>query len=185
MKTLHIKQVLVIFAFLGFCAEAFFMAGITALPLKSINIQQTGKPHGGTHEWYVLDKECYTVVQQLETIGLTSSFFNGRTKEVSYFLVDVNDSAGFSYDMIVRAGGKEKDFLSQSESVTLYGMISDFPIGEEEGGDVLPCLNDNGDTVQSRWTKAVIFFGCDVAIGFIAVHILRKNHIVGDVDTDD
>lgn len=154
--------------FLGFITLLFVFNVIIALPLSSVNIASTGRPSGGTHDWYVLDEGTYTVTETLHTMYLHTSFMSWLFgKESGYFRVQVNEGPGAPYSMLVRACGKEYSALSVGDTARLYGMVSETMLTPYGTTPSDPCLNDNGDTILSRCGKSFIFLVIAAGAAFL------------------
>lgn len=116
------------------------------------------------HKYYRLSAEDYSINSSLDTIHIGSSVLPLISHQYTYFDVSVDQGAGDTFNMVVRATGKEREALLHGDAVDLYGMISNY----EEPSAI--SLNDNGETVLGRWVKTAAF----AVLSLICFHFIIK-----------
>lgn len=180
MATVPKKQRVTAGVFFGFLILLFLSNVFISLPISSVDITATGHPSGGTHDWYVLPEDSYTVIGIEGETYMRSSFLPWLLgKTYTYFRVQVNQGPGSPYSMLVRAYGKEGVKLKDGIPVKLYGMVSNTintPTGLVASES---CLNDNGDTILSRCVQSFIFLVATVGCSFLLWMIVTGRQFKG------
>lgn len=174
-----------VYVFLGFLTLLFSFNAATLLPLeKPLNLARDGstslqKQHG---RWYVLDSGTYSIKAKLGSVRVRSSFLMFYSNEYVYYCVTVNPKSENEFSMPVRVRSSKGQRLENCEMVSLYGMGSeldeDFRSELEAavpGGDVCYlCLNDNGDTIATRWLSSGVFALFAAICIFLIIKIARR-----------
>lgn len=120
------------------------------------------------HKYYRLSAEDYSINNSLDTIHIRSSVLPLISHQYTYFDVSVDQGAGDTFNMVVRATGKEREALLHGDAVDLYGMISNY----EEPSAI--SLNDNGETVLGRWVKTAAFAFLSLTCFYFITKIVTK-----------
>lgn len=175
------------YIFLGLLTLLFGFIAVAMLPReKPLNLAQEGtadlRQQNG--RWYVLNAGTYSVEASFGSVQLRDSFLFSRSKGYTYYCVTVNPGSGSSFSMPVRVGGSKRQRLEAGETVSLYGMgsaltgnlrsgLEEAAAGQRERVCYL-CLNDNGDTIVTRWlTSGAFALFAGICI-FLIVKIARR-----------
>ena len=157
------------YVFFGFLTLLFIFNMVITLPLKApMNLVQAkvADLHEERRTWYALEEGTYSVGASFGSIRIRSSFLLFHTNEYTYYCVTVNPGGENAFSMPVRVKTNKRQKLEKGEAITLYGMASELTgdlrsrleaaaPGQSELSYL--CLNDNGDTVTTRWLSSAAF----------------------------
>lgn len=157
-----------VYIFLGLLTLLFAINVVILLPLQKpvdIGLEGMDSLREQGRDWYVLNKDSYSVDTVLSSIHIRSSFVPLLSNEYTYYCITVNPEQGPVFSMPVRVRTAKRQSFERGETVKLYGMTSslndEMRIQMEAANHQVQlkyiCLNDNGDTILKRCFSSGIF----------------------------
>ena len=178
---------MVVYIFLGLLVLLFGFNAITLLPLeKPLDLAKEGSADLTRHHgrWYVLDAGTYSVDARFGSVRVRSSFLMFYSNEYTYYCVTVNPGSENAFSMPVRVKSSKRQRLENGETVSFYGMGSELTgnlrpelekvAAERKGNLCYLCLNDNGDTIATRWLSSVAFTLLAGFCIFVIIKLARR-----------